>query len=73
MSRYTHEFMELRDGMDFERKNLRKAAHRLAAAAGTQQVRQGRASPWTAHRSLHRQEEEVRGITRALMEEFTRH
>lgn len=72
-ARYTHEFMEMRDGLDFERKIYVKKHSAWLLRQELKQVRVGQSIAIGTATDPYQPAERKFGITRALMEEFTRH
>jgi len=72
-ARYTHEFMELRDGLDFERKIYVKQHTGWLLRQELKQVREGQSIAIGTATDPYQPAERKFGITRAIMEEFTRH
>ena len=72
-ARYTHEFMELRDGVDFERKIYVKQHTAWLLRQELKRVRDGQSIAIGTATDPYQPAERKFGITRALMEEFTRH
>src|SRR5438270_9587602 len=72
-ARYTHEFMEMRDGLDFERKIYVKKHSAWLLRQQLKQVRAGQSIAIGTATDPYQPAERKFGITRALMEEFARH
>lgn len=72
-ARYTHEFMELRDGLDFERKIYVKKHSAWLLRQELKQVRVGQSIAIGTATDPYQPAERKFGITRAVMEEFARH
>jgi DNA repair photolyase len=72
-ARYTHEFMEMRDGLDFERKIYVKKRSAWLLRQELKQVRAGQSIAIGTATDPYQPAERRFGITRALMEEFARH
>jgi DNA repair photolyase len=72
-ARYTHEFMEMRDGLDFERKIYVKQHGAWLLRQELKQVRPGQSIAIGTATDPYQPAEKKFGITRALMEEFARH
>lgn len=72
-ARYTHEFMEMRDGLDFERKIYVKKHSAWLLRQELKQVRAGQSIAIGTATDPYQPAERKFGITRALMEEFARH
>jgi DNA repair photolyase len=72
-ARYTHEFMEMRDGLDFERKIYVKKHSAWLLRQELKQVRAGQSIAIGTATDPYQPAERRFGITRALMEEFARH
>ncbi|HEY1527431.1 MAG TPA: radical SAM protein [Candidatus Angelobacter sp.] len=72
-ARYTHEFMELRDGLDFERKIYVKKHSAWLLRQELRQVRSGQSIAIGTATDPYQPAERRFGITRALLEEFARH
>jgi DNA repair photolyase len=72
-ARYTHEFMEMRDGLDFERKIYVKKHSAWLLRQELKQVRAGQSIAIGTATDPYQPAERRFGITRAVMEEFTRH
>src|SRR4051812_10945319 len=72
-ARYTHEFMELRDGLDFERKIYVKKHSAWLLRQELKQVRTGQSIAIGTATDPYQPAERKFGITRAVMEEFARH
>jgi DNA repair photolyase len=72
-ARYTHEFMEMRDGLDFERKIYVKKHSAWLLRQELKQVRAGQSIAIGTATDPYQPAERRFGITRAVMEEFARH
>lgn len=72
-ARYTHEFMELRDSLDFERKIYIKQNGAWLLRQELKQVRPGQSIAIGTATDPYQPAEKKFGITRALLEEFARH
>jgi len=72
-ARYTHEFMEMRDGLDFERKIYVKQHSAWLLRQELRQVRPGESIAIGTSTDPYQPAERKFGITRAIMEEFARH
>ena len=72
-ARYTHEFMEMRDGLDFERKIYVKKHSAWLLRQELRQVRPGQSIAIGTATDPYQPAERKFGITRAVMEEFARH
>lgn len=72
-ARYTHEFMELRDGLDFERKIYVKQHTGWLLRQELKQVKHGESIAIGTATDPYQPAERRYGITRSLLEEFTRH
>jgi DNA repair photolyase len=72
-ARYTHEFMEMRDGMDFERKIYVKKHSAWLLRQELKQVKTGQSIAIGTATDPYQPAERKFGITRAIMEEFARH
>jgi DNA repair photolyase len=72
-ARYTHEFMEMRDGLDFERKIYVKKHSAWLLRQELKQVRVGQSIAIGTATDPYQPAERKFGITRAVMEEFARH
>lgn len=72
-ARYTHEFMELRDGVDFERKIYVKQHTAWLLRQELKRVRGGQSIAIGTATDPYQPAERRFGITRAIMEEFTQH
>ncbi|MGZ4874739.1 MAG: radical SAM protein, partial [Candidatus Angelobacter sp.] len=72
-ARYTHEFMEMRDGLDFERKIYVKKNSAWLLRQELRQVRAGQSIAIGTATDPYQPAERKFGITRAVMEEFARH
>ncbi|MGC2696830.1 MAG: radical SAM protein [Candidatus Angelobacter sp.] len=72
-ARYTHEFMELRDGLDFERKIYVKQHSGWLLRQELKQVRAGQSISIGSATDPYQPAERKFGVTRAIMEEFARH
>lgn len=71
-ARYTHEFMELRDGADFERKIYVKQHTGWVLRQELKRVRQGETIAIGTATDPYQPAERRYGITRAILEEFAR-
>ncbi len=71
-ARYTHEFMELRDGLEFERKIFVKKHSAWLLRQELKQVRAGQSIAIGTATDPYQPAERKFGITRAVMEEFSR-
>ncbi|MGZ4876807.1 MAG: radical SAM protein, partial [Candidatus Angelobacter sp.] len=72
-ARYTHEFMEMRDGLDFERKIYVKKNSAWLLRQELRQVRAGQSIAIGTATDPYQPAERKFGITLAVMEEFARH
>ncbi|MCU1256236.1 MAG: Fe-S protein radical family [Candidatus Angelobacter sp.] len=72
-ARYTHEFMEMRDGLDFERKIFVKKHSAWLLRQELKHVRAGQSIAIGTATDPYQPAERKFGITRAIMEEFSRH
>jgi DNA repair photolyase len=72
-ARYTHEFMELRDGMDFERRIYVKQHTAWLLRQELKRVRDGQSIAIGTATDPYQPAERKFGITRSIMEEFARH
>jgi DNA repair photolyase len=72
-ARYTHEFMEMRDSLDFERKIYVKKHNAWLLRQELKQVRIGQSIAIGTATDPYQPAERKFGITRAIMEEFARH
>ena len=72
-ARYTHEFMEMRDGLDFERKIYVKKHSAWLLRQELRQVRPGQSIAIGTATDPYQPAERKFEITRAMMEEFARH
>jgi DNA repair photolyase len=72
-ARYTHEFMELRDGMDFERKIYAKQHTGWLLRQELRQVRHGQEIAIGTATDPYQPAERRFGVTRAILEELARH
>ncbi len=72
-ARYTHEFMEMRDSLDFERKIYVKKHSTWLLRQELRQVRPGQSIAIGTATDPYQPAERKFGITRAVMEEFARH
>jgi len=72
-ARYTHEFMEMRDGLDFERKIYVKQHSAWLLRQELRQVRPGQSIAIGTATDPYQPAERKFGITSAIMEEFARH
>src|SRR5579864_9526088 len=72
-ARYTHEFMEMRDGMDFERKIYVKQHSAWLLRQELKHVRTGQGIAIGTATDPYQPAERRFGITRTIMEEFSRH
>ena len=72
-ARYTHEFMEMRDGLDFERKIYVKKHSAWLLRQELKQVRAGQSIAIGTATDPYQPAERKFGITRAVMEELARH
>jgi len=72
-ARYTHEFMELRDGMDFERRIYVKQHTAWLLRQELKQVRSGQSIAIGTATDPYQPAERRFGITRNILAEFARH
>ena len=72
-ARYTHEFMEMRDGLDFERKIFVKKHSAWLLRQELKHVRAGQSIAIGTATDPYQPAERKFGITRAIMKEFSRH
>ncbi|MBZ5491519.1 MAG: radical SAM protein [Acidobacteriia bacterium] len=72
-ARYTHEFMEMHDGLDFERKIYVKKHSAWLLRQELKQVRPGQSIAIGTATDPYQPAERKFGITRAVMEELARH
>src|SRR5437763_1996029 len=72
-ARYTHEFMELRDGLDFERKIYVKQNTGWVLRQELKKVRPGEDIAIGTATDPYQPAERRFGITRAILEEFAQH
>ena len=72
-ARYTHEFMELRDGLDFERKIYVKQHTAWLLRQELKKVRAGEEIAIGTATDPYQPAERRFGITRAILQEFARH
>jgi DNA repair photolyase len=72
-ARYTHEFMELRDGLDFERKIYVKKHTAWLLRQELKQVRAGQSIAIGTATDPYQPAERKFGVTRAIMKEFSQH
>jgi len=72
-ARYTHEFMEMRDGLDFERKIYVKKHTAWLLRQELKQVRAGQSIAIGTATDPYQPAERKFGVTREIMEEFSRH
>jgi DNA repair photolyase len=72
-ARYTHEFMEMRDGLDFERKIYVKKHSAWLLRQELKQVRAGQSIAIGTATDPYQPAERKFRVTRAIMEEFARH
>jgi len=72
-ARYTHEFMEMRDGLSFEHKIYVKKHAAWLLRQELKQVRAGQSIAIGTATDPYQPAERKFGITRAVMEEFARH
>jgi DNA repair photolyase len=72
-ARYTHEFMEMRDGLDFERKIYVKQHSAWLLRQELKQVRPDESIAIGTSTDPYQPAERKFGITRAILEEFARH
>jgi DNA repair photolyase len=72
-ARYTHEFMEMRDGMDFERKIYVKQHAAGLLRQELRRVKPGEAIALGTATDPYQPAERKYEVTRAILEEFSRH
>lgn len=72
-ARYTHEFMELRDGVDFERKIYVKQQAAALLGRDLRRVKPGEAIALGTATDPYQPAERRYEITRSILEEFARH
>ena len=72
-ARYTHEFMELRDGVDFERKIYVKQHAAWMLRRDLKKVKAGEQIALGTATDPYQPAERRYGVTRAILEEFSRH
>lgn len=72
-ARYTHEFMEMRDSMDFERRIYVKKHSAWLLRQELRHVRTGQGIAIGTATDPYQPAERRFGITRAIMEEFSKH
>ena len=72
-ARYTHEFMELRDGLDFERKIFVKQHAAWVLRRELKRVKLGESIAIGTATDPYQPAERRFGVTRALLEEFAQH
>ena len=72
-ARYTHEFMEMHDGLEFERKIYVKKHSTWLLRQELKQVRPGQSIAIGTATDPYQPAERKFGITRAIMEELARH
>jgi DNA repair photolyase len=72
-ARYTHEFMELRDGFDFERKIYVKQHAAWMLRQDLRKVKSGEEIAIGTATDPYQPAERRYGVTRAILEEFSRH
>src|SRR5262252_6877276 len=72
-ARYTHEFMELRDSLDFERRIYVKQHTAWLLRQELKQVRRGQPIAIGTATDPYQPAERKFGITRSILEEFARH
>ena len=72
-ARYTHEFMEMRDGLDFERKIFVKKHSSWLLRQELKHVRAGQSIAIGTATDPYQPAERKFGVTRAIMKEFSRH
>ncbi len=72
-ARYTHEFMEMKNGLDFERKIYVKKHAAWLLRQELKQVRTGQSISIGSATDPYQPAERKFGITHAIMEEFARH
>ena len=72
-ARYTHEFMELRDGLDFERKIFVKQQAAQLLRHELKKVKRGEQIAIGTATDPYQPAEQRYEVTRAILEEFARH
>ena len=72
-ARYTHEFMEMRDGLDFEQKILVKQHAAILLGQELRRVKPGEEIAIGTATDPYQPAERVFEVTRAILEEFARH
>src|SRR5438067_8515612 len=72
-ARYTHEFMEMRDGLDFERKIYAKQNASWLLRQDMKRVRAGEEIAIGTATDPYQPAERKFGITRSILEELSRH
>jgi len=72
-ARYTHEFMEMRDGVDFERKIYVKEHAADLLRQELRQVKMGESIAMGTATDPYQPSERRYEVTRAILEEFSRH
>src|SRR5437588_9494596 len=72
-ARYTHEFMEMRDGLDFERKIYAKQNASWLLRQDLKRVRAGEEIAIGTATDPYQPAERKFGITRSILEELSRH
>src|SRR2546421_1315931 len=72
-ARYTHEFMELRDGLDFERKIYVKQHASWMLRRDLKKVKAGEQIAIGTATDPYQPAERRYGVTRGIMEELSRH
>lgn len=72
-ARYTHEFMEMKNGLDFERKIYVKKHAAWLLRQELKQVRSGQSISIGSATDPYQPAERKFGITHSIMEEFARH
>jgi DNA repair photolyase len=72
-ARYTHEFMEMRDGLDFERKILVKQHAAQLLRQELRRVRPGEEIAIGTATDPYQPAERLFEVTRAILEEFAKH
>src|ERR1043166_3457885 len=72
-ARYTHEFMEMRDGIDFERKIYAKQQSAWLLRRDLKRVKPGQSIAIGTATDPYQPAERRYEITRAVLEEFSRH
>ncbi|MGA9528842.1 MAG: radical SAM protein [Terriglobales bacterium] len=72
-ARYTHEFMELRDGVDFERKIFVKEHAATLLRQELKKVKRGESIALGTATDPYQPAERRYEVTRAILEEFARH